>query len=789
MPYKLRKAPKRDLYWVVTIETGKKHSKDPIPLAKAQAQKRILEQTLVGGITRQELIDLNAKYPPATSGTRLQNGTDTIKHYSEFMDLLTDHQREILRLSKGDPDYRNYNLLEIFELIINNVIKDVENHPDRLVIREENQQLKLRYIPQILRVLKLYAHNYAATPPIVPSLTKPKKVDRSKFAPVKRGVGKGKKHKLKGGLSPAHFNLLHDSLSDTITVEDAQEVVGTILELLTPNQRRVLRKTFIQFDVLYIDVLKALEILETATPTTPEEVRSHNTDLTNTIRAMEDALELYLPVIGIRSGAGKPSNDIMQQIAKQSYQIDKPQQKIEDWDLISFTPTLKFYRKGSDVVVGIRGTKDSRDAGADVTIIYNGLTGSDRFKADLKTLNDFRAKYPDVEYYGVGHSLGGAILDEFIKMGLIKEGLSYNPAVQPENFSANIPNHRIFEEGDPLYALAYPFLKTSPEVRKKPLTLVGYLKKKVTPASVGYLEAHKLDNFKGGAYAKGKASVFVITCIDPRYNYDVTHYLEKQKNLHKDYDLFVLAGASVGAEKKGWRKTFFDNLALGIKLHGIKEVWCFDHLDCGMYKATFGLKKDDDPKIHIQCMDKLKKMIAKKHPSLGFREFLVSAKGKVNSVGAGKKMTGGVLFEEWKSITEPLTQGVVSPFILKQFYDNLKEKITPNQLRLLRAVHPGPTATQNVWDMLTIIVKNLYQTVAHRFTVFTNDQLGRIIDLIDVVENILFNENIRRQAEAGVDLTVPAKFKTRPRKEIPPTHPPFKYPAHDLVKEGYESAI
>lgn len=49
MPYKLRKAPNRDLYWVVTIETGKKHSRDPIPIEKAKAQMRILSQALIGG--------------------------------------------------------------------------------------------------------------------------------------------------------------------------------------------------------------------------------------------------------------------------------------------------------------------------------------------------------------------------------------------------------------------------------------------------------------------------------------------------------------------------------------------------------------------------------------------------------------------------------------------------------------------------------------------------------------------------------------------------------------------
>ena len=39
--YKLRKAPKRELYWVVG-ESGKKHSIDPLPKARAEAQMRAL---------------------------------------------------------------------------------------------------------------------------------------------------------------------------------------------------------------------------------------------------------------------------------------------------------------------------------------------------------------------------------------------------------------------------------------------------------------------------------------------------------------------------------------------------------------------------------------------------------------------------------------------------------------------------------------------------------------------------------------------------------------------------
>ncbi len=42
MPYKLRKAPKREAYWVVNTETGYKHSKEPLPLERAKAQMRAL---------------------------------------------------------------------------------------------------------------------------------------------------------------------------------------------------------------------------------------------------------------------------------------------------------------------------------------------------------------------------------------------------------------------------------------------------------------------------------------------------------------------------------------------------------------------------------------------------------------------------------------------------------------------------------------------------------------------------------------------------------------------------
>ena len=41
MPYKLRKAPNRDLYWVIA-QDGSKMSKDPIPKSRAEKQIKAL---------------------------------------------------------------------------------------------------------------------------------------------------------------------------------------------------------------------------------------------------------------------------------------------------------------------------------------------------------------------------------------------------------------------------------------------------------------------------------------------------------------------------------------------------------------------------------------------------------------------------------------------------------------------------------------------------------------------------------------------------------------------------
>jgi carbonic anhydrase len=134
---------------------------------------------------------------------------------------------------------------------------------------------------------------------------------------------------------------------------------------------------------------------------------------------------------------------------------------------------------------------------------------------------------------------------------------------------------------------------------------------------------------------KGKASVLVLGCIDPRYTHDLAWYVTHNQELHADYDLINMAGASLGVLQNnhpGWQAMFFDHIGLALELHGISEIWCFDHLDCGMYKATLKLDKDEDASLHVKQQQDLKKLIKAKHPELKFRGFLIDINGGISQI-------------------------------------------------------------------------------------------------------------------------------------------------------------
>ena len=196
-------------------------------------------------------------------------------------------------------------------------------------------------------------------------------------------------------------------------------------------------------------------------------------------------------------GSGLPDKNLLQQMASASYKTDPPS-SVGHYQLVRSTPGVKFYKntEAPEIIVAVKGTKDYQDYFADVAIPFQNLSTTQRFKQDLDALKDFQRAYPmgQYTYYGVGHSLGGAILDEFLKEGLLLKAVSYNPAIQTGDIRrTDIDNQRIYKQGDFLYKLQGQF-SMSPEVRSK--TMLEYLGSFLNPLDP--FTSHTLDNFVGG---------------------------------------------------------------------------------------------------------------------------------------------------------------------------------------------------------------------------------------------------------------------------------------------------
>jgi hypothetical protein len=210
----------------------------------------------------------------------------------------------------------------------------------------------------------------------------------------------------------------------------------------------------------------------------------------------------YIFEINEMDGSAIPPNKILYDMENQAYQ-GVPANVVDGWSLLQpYGKGIKAYRKNFDIVISVRGTADVRDVQADLQIIYSGLSQSSRFKEDESIVKKIQEKYPPrvFKYYGVGHSLGGAILDELIDRGYIREGISYNPAVDLLKFKDDTRNHRIYNESDILYNIMGRFTK-NPEVRKNKLSTLGKIASYIPLGTLGNsINAHLLSNFVGGFY-------------------------------------------------------------------------------------------------------------------------------------------------------------------------------------------------------------------------------------------------------------------------------------------------
>ena len=162
---------------------------------------------------------------------------------------------------------------------------------------------------------------------------------------------------------------------------------------------------------------------------------------------------------------------ILQKIAAATYAKVKGQEppaEIGDWFLFDASNTLLLYSLNGSVnktilcVIGVRGTVTGTDWEANITIPFNGLEDTTRYIEDAEKVEEWQERIAKqlpgytVLYGAVGHSLGGAICDDFLREGLVESALTFNSAIEPKNLGMaheGFDIKRVYAHGDPLHDL------------------------------------------------------------------------------------------------------------------------------------------------------------------------------------------------------------------------------------------------------------------------------------------------------------------------------------------------
>jgi len=205
-------------------------------------------------------------------------------------------------------------------------------------------------------------------------------------------------------------------------------------------------------------------------------------------------------------GGRNPTSSEAQQMAKHAYGEAPPQ--VGDFRLIKASPGIAFYEDNDGtVVMAIAGTRSLNEAVTEWwRIPTNQLVNGTRYKEAESALRAAKREFPDATgWFGVGHSLAGAIIDALIDRGLLDAGQSFNPAVEAKQLLKPSKNTRTFQEGDILATLGKPFLPGA-QFRKRGMWATR-IARAFKPWLIDAIQQHDIDNFAEPEPAGGIGAV------------------------------------------------------------------------------------------------------------------------------------------------------------------------------------------------------------------------------------------------------------------------------------------
>ncbi len=138
--------------------------------------------------------------------------------------------------------------------------------------------------------------------------------------------------------------------------------------------------------------------------------------------------------------------------------------------------------------------------------------------------------------------------------------------------------------------------------------------------------------------AYGNYEAMLVNCIDARVTTLSWAYMAEHG--YKDlYSQFVIAGGPIGVVSPkfaDWHKTYWDNLAITVDLHGIKRVIGLTHRDCGAAAVAYGdLIKTDrayETKMNTEALNIFRREIGQRYPKLAVDTGIMDLNGAVEVV-------------------------------------------------------------------------------------------------------------------------------------------------------------
>lgn len=122
-----------------------------------------------------------------------------------------------------------------------------------------------------------------------------------------------------------------------------------------------------------------------------------------------------------------------------------------------------------------------------------------------------------------------------------------------------------------------------------------------------------------------KAQALVAGCIDLRFQEVIHNWLTKNK-LSGKHDRVSIAGCVKN------RELLMNQIRISTELHSAREIYLFNHQDCGAYKDRGFTNKNMEREVHENDLRNTKAAIKAEFPKLKVRIFFITIDQKINEV-------------------------------------------------------------------------------------------------------------------------------------------------------------